>query len=106
MADQQTVGSGAPYSGQNKIPTVQQFIQKLDKTKGERDAQIDAAQKEKAQTTHSHKANPKGKNQRTATDPVTGKEVVIEDATKEMYTHVTDPQLSVPNANLGKETVC
>ena len=56
-------------------------------------------------TAQVHKPNPKGKNQRDATDPVTGKEVVIEDATKEMYKYVQNPTLSVPNANLGKDTV-
>ena len=106
MADQQqTVQPGAYYSNTNKIPTVQKFIQNLDKGKADRDKAIDEAQEHKTSGTQAHKPNPKGKNQREATDPVTGKEVVIEDATKEMYKHVTNPQLSVPNANLGKETV-
>jgi hypothetical protein len=105
MAEQQQTAPGGYYSNTNKIPTVQKFIENLDKGKHDRDKQIDEASKQKSQTTQSHKPNPKGKNQREATDPVTGKNVIIEDSTKEMYKHVTDPQLSVPNANLGKDTV-
>ena len=106
MADQQQQTAPAGhYSGTNKIPTVQKFIENLDKGKHDRDARIDEAQKEKNQSAQAHIPNPKGKNQREATDPVTGKEVIIEDSTKEMYKHVTNPQLSVPNANLGKDTV-
>jgi hypothetical protein len=106
MADQQqTTKPGGYYSNTNKIPTVQKFIENLDKGKKDRDKQIDQRQADKSSSVQGHKANPKGENQREATDPVTGKQVVIEDATKEMYKHVTDPQLSVPNANLGKDTV-
>lgn len=42
---------------------------------------------------------------RTVTDPTTGKQVVIEDVSKAMVNQVENPQLSVPNANLQKETV-
>lgn len=102
MADQQQVSAQGYYSNNNKIPTVKKFIENLDRGKHERDSKIDQNQTQGAQP---HKPNPKGTNQRDATDPVTGQQVVIEDATKDMYKHVTDPQLSVPNANLGKDTV-
>jgi hypothetical protein len=39
------------------------------------------------------------------TDPTTGKEIVIEDVSKSMMGQVENPQLSVPNANLQKDTV-
>jgi Ca2+-dependent lipid-binding protein len=42
--------------------------------------------------------------QKRVTDPTTGREVVIEDASKDMMKQVENPQLSVPNANLGKDT--
>jgi hypothetical protein len=106
MAEQQQHAPGGYYSSTNKIPTVQKFIENLDKGKKDRDKQIDEAQKRKAQSgVEAHRPNPKGKNQREATDPVTGRDVVIEDATSAMYKHVTDPLLSVPNANLGKDSV-
>jgi len=107
MADQHVVAPGAHYSGQNKVPTVQKFLQSLDKGKAERDKKIDEdrVQNNKSEVPEAHKVAPRGQNQKTVTDPTTGKQVVIEDATKEMYTHVTDPKLSVPNANLGKPTV-
>lgn len=106
MADQQqTVAPGAYYSKDNKIPTIGKFLENLDRGKKDRDAQIDQSAQANGGGTSAHKPTPKGKNQRNATDPVTGKEVVIEDATKDMYKHVTDPQLSVHNANLGKDTV-
>ena len=41
---------------------------------------------------------------KTVTDPVTGGEVQIADVGDDFIKAVEDPQLSVPNANLGKET--
>lgn len=41
---------------------------------------------------------------KTVTDPVTGGEVQISDVGKDFMKAVEDPQLSVPNANLGKPT--
>lgn len=107
MADQQQSALGGHYSGQNKVPTVQKFIQSLDKGKAERDKKIDDGAVPNNQTgeTVAHKPSPRGTNKKTVTDPTTGKQVVIEDATKEMYEAVTNPTLSVPNANLGKPTV-
>lgn len=43
--------------------------------------------------------------QKTVTDPTTGRQVVIEDVGKSMLSQVENPTLSVPNANLDKETV-
>jgi len=109
MADQQQHAPGGHYSGRNKIPTVNQFIEKLDRDKKDRDRQIDEQNKARASgkpevTAHQNLAHPK-ENQKTVTDPTTGKEVIIEDVNEEMVKAAKDPQLSVPNANLGKDTV-
>lgn len=45
-----------------------------------------------------------GKNRRTVRDPVTGRDVEIEDITEQHMRAAEEPVLTVPNANLGKET--
>ena len=108
MAQQQ---SGKPWSGNNPIPNIKQFVENLDKNKKERDSQIDAEQKSSKVNNHtnneiqSHQNAPRTKGGKTVLDPTTGKQVVIEDVGKEHMKAVEDPQLSVPNANLGKDTV-
>lgn len=99
------------YSGHNKIPTVNEFLSRLDKDKKDRDAQIDARKKQQKSggggddvQPHKNQAPKAGQNQKTVTDPVTGKEIVIEDVNKEMMERAKDPKLSVPNANLGRDT--
>ncbi|KAE9985502.1 hypothetical protein BLS_007561 [Venturia inaequalis] len=116
MAEPQTTVPGAHYSGTNKIPTIHKFLENLDRDKKHRDAEIDEqksiAEQEKNTTTTAtsfgvtpHKnALPQKKGQKTVTDPVTGKDVVIEDAHKDNLDLVDNPILSVPNANLGKPT--
>ena len=103
---------GGHYSGKNKIPTVNEFVKRLDKDKAERDAQIDA-QRKNAQAAnagsdeikpHQNEVKPKHENQKTVTDPTTGKQIVIEDVNKEMIERAKNPTLSVPNANLGRDT--
>jgi Ca2+-dependent lipid-binding protein len=105
MAQQQKPGK--PWSGTNPIPNIKQFIENLDKDKAERDRHIDeqyraANQQNGAPMPHKNEVvSPKGK---TVTDPTTGNQVVIEDVGKDFMKAVRDPMLSVPNANLGKET--
>ncbi|KAF2190610.1 hypothetical protein K469DRAFT_721518 [Zopfia rhizophila CBS 207.26] len=113
MAEQQQQHMpGGHYSGANPVPTVKKFLDNLDKDKKERDRKLDeelAAQKKK--TAKSGEAVPhkpqklgiKG-TQKKVTDPTTGKEVVIEDVSKAMMNQVENPQLSVPNASLQKDT--
>ena len=126
MAEQQR--SGKPYSGANPIPNIQKFVESLDKDKKERDRQIDEQKKLQQQQHDSqikpHENAPKSTGGKKVTDPTTGKEVVIEDVGKDFMKAVQDPQvgpglelestnptmltstqLSVPNANLGKQTV-
>lgn len=81
---------GGHYSGSNKIPTVKEFIDKLDITKKERDSKLDRSEGQK-----DTKENLKpGQNQKSVTDPVTGKNVVIENATKSMVNEVQNPTVS------------
>lgn len=111
MADdehlQQQHAPGGVYSGKNKIPTVGQFIERLDKNKKERDQQIDSSkggQGGSEAVPHKNEDPKAAKGQKTVTDPTTGKQVVIEDVNDEYLERAKNPVLSVPNANLGKET--
>lgn len=103
---------GGHYSGKNKIPTVNEFISRLDKDKRERDAQIDS-QKKNVQNPagtgegiqpHKNEAQPNAADQKTVTDPTTGNQIVIADVNEEMRERAKNPTLSVPNANLGRDT--
>lgn len=109
-------GPGGHYSGRNPIPTVQKFIENLDKDKKERDARLAEAQKQAhangppkagADVKEHKEGKPKGVpgTKKTVTDPTTGNEVEIEDVDAEFMKTVEHPTLSVPNANLGKDTV-
>ncbi|KAK8171031.1 hypothetical protein BKA80DRAFT_298330 [Phyllosticta citrichinensis] len=107
MADElQQHAPGGHYSGNNRIPTVRKFIDALDKDKAERDRAIDERGQPVTDGTTPHPGNQthKKENQKTVTDPTTGREVVIENADKHMIDLVENPQLSVPNANLGKDS--
>lgn len=111
---------GGYWSTTNPIPTIQNFVENLDKDKKERDKRIDedlARQNEQQRGRHrhhrdkgtdavAHRKGPEPKGRRKVTDPTTGKEVEIDDVDKEFMRSVKDPQLSVPNANLGFPTVC
>lgn len=101
MADQQQHAPGGHYSGHNKIPTVNQFIEKLDRDKKGRDKELDEQKKarEYAAKTgksggdavpHQELLHPKA-NQKTVTDPTTGKEIVIEDVNKDMINASKNP---------------
>lgn len=126
MADQQQHMPGGHYSGANPVPTVRKFMENLDKDKKERDKQIEEHKNANGQSSGvtAHKQNPMGikGTQKEVTDPVTGRQVVIEDVKKEVIDSADNPQashprvpssrelasdlsqLSVPNANLGKPT--
>jgi hypothetical protein len=123
----QQSGPGGHYSGHNPIPTVKQFIENLDKDKKHRDAELDqqAATAKLAQkpalkqgkhaaptdTTaegpqpHQVKQRAVEGTEKTVTDPTTGNQVTISDVDKAMMDEVENPHLSVPNANLNKNTV-
>ena len=107
MADQQQSVPGGHYSGTNKIPTINKFIESLDRDKKNRDAEIDQqkdiARQERdgtattAPVTPHKNALPQKKGQKIVTDPVTGKEVVIEDAHKDNLDLVENPIVVLPN---------
>lgn len=94
-APDEAIYSGQPYSGRNRIPNIKQFVEGLDRDKKRRDAKIDAQlkeQEEQQQQQQTLQANSQngnavdhiplikpGKNRRTIRDPVTGKDVEIED---------------------------
>ena len=109
MAEPQAQHYPGHYSGANPVPTVKKFLESLDKDKAARDKKIDEDAKAGP---HAGEAKPhqptdagvKG-TQKTVTDPTTGKQVTIEDVNDEMIKNVENPMLSVPNANLGKDTV-
>lgn len=117
-------GPGGHYSGANPIPNIQRFVESLDADKKERDKKInDQMQNKNAGEAVDHVNVQKLKapeSRKVVTDPVTGKEVTIEDVNKDFMKAVINPQvgrlmcvsiwranhfkLSVPNANIGKET--
>ncbi|KAM0323042.1 hypothetical protein ACHAQA_009141 [Verticillium albo-atrum] len=110
MEHQPPVG-GQHYSGRNRIPNIQEFVAQLDKEKAERDAAIDAelkankgAGEDKDHVPEKkHHAHHKNKKTKTVRDPVTGKDVEIEDAKTDFKEAVENPKISVPNENLGKD---
>ncbi len=106
QAANQQKAPGGHWSGHNKIPTVGEFVQRLDRDKKERDKQIDDQQKLGGSDVKAHKNQTReaGPGQKTVTDPTTGKQVVIEDVGEDYMEKAKNPVLSVPNANLGKDT--
>lgn len=82
---------GGYWSAENPIPTIQQFMENLDKDKKNRDKEIDQHAKAQPRDMRHHgqeqPAEPglqtappsKGKSRRVVTDPTTGKEVEIDD---------------------------
>ncbi|KAL2203600.1 meiotically up-regulated protein [Sarocladium strictum] len=106
--DEQTAPAGQHYSGRNRVPNIQEFMQQLDKEKKDRDAEIDQQlkQNKKHGEVKEHKIDHQRKKEkhRTVRDPVTGKDVEIRDTKLSYEDAVENPQFSVPNENLGKET--
>lgn len=108
MNEHQPPVAGQHYSGRNRIPNIQEFVAQLDKEKKERDEAIDAELKanknhQEAQDHVPEKKHHSRKKTKTVRDPVTGKDVEIENAKTDFKEAVENPQLSVPNENLGKE---
>ena len=85
-------------------------MQNLDKEKRDRDARVEEQHRQQRLGNQSearpHEEAKPGKAGTTkiVTDPTTRSQVQIEDVDKEFMKAVEHPQLSVPNANLGKET--
>lgn len=89
--------SGQHYSGRNRIPNIQQFMDQLDAEKKERDAAIDSELKKNKQhkeaTDHTNSEKPLRRDLRTVRDPVTGKDVQIRDAKTDFKDVVENPQV-------------
>ncbi|KAK4157494.1 hypothetical protein C8A00DRAFT_29643 [Chaetomidium leptoderma] len=108
--DEKVYPPGQHYSGKNRVPNIKQFVESLDRQKRERDAQIDAKQQSgnrhggEAQDSEPASQRRPGKNRRTVRDPVTGKDVEIEDIDSHHMKAAEEPTMTIPNANLGKET--
>lgn len=89
--EQQQHKPGGHYSGRNRIPNIQEFVQSLDRDKRRRDAQIENAP-DGGVTDHKPEVKkPKG---RIVTDPVTGKEIEITDVESDFRTAVDNPMVS------------
>lgn len=91
--------SGKPWSGQNKIPTINQFMANLDKDKAERDKQIDSGTQQKGldvkhQDVMPHKNQERMKDAKEVSDPVTGGQVMIADVGKEHMENADNPMVS------------
>ncbi|KAI5864229.1 hypothetical protein GGS23DRAFT_488743 [Durotheca rogersii] len=99
---------GGHYSGLNRIPNIKEFVSALDKDKRERDARIDAESKanetNRGIVDHAEKAGGRKGRGRVVTDPVTGGKVTIDDVEADFMKAVEEHNISVPNANLGKDT--
>ncbi|KAK4122607.1 hypothetical protein N657DRAFT_575524 [Parathielavia appendiculata] len=106
-ADHKTYPPGQEYSGRNRVPNIQEFVESLDRDKKERDARIDA----QLQSNNQHgeprdhalpQQRKPGKNRRTVRDPVTGKDVEIEDIDDHHMKAAEEPMITIPNPNLGR----
>jgi len=88
---------GKPWSGQNKIPTINELVDRLDRDKKERDKQFDADAKHplkiKNEDVVAHQNQERMKNAKSVSDPVTGGQVMISDVGKEYMSNATDPKV-------------
>lgn len=97
--DEHTVPSGQHYSGQNRVPNIQQYMDQLDQEKKGRDAAIDADLKannnQHGHEVQGHKNAERAarKDLRTVRDPVTGKDVQIRDAKTSFEDVVDNPKV-------------
>lgn len=89
--------SGKPWSGTNKIPTISQFIDNLDKDKKERDKQVtdgkESSFQVKNQNVVAHKNQERMKDAKQVSDPVTGGQVLISDVGKEYMENAVNPKV-------------
>ncbi|TVY54197.1 Meiotically up-regulated gene 190 protein [Lachnellula cervina] len=110
MSNDHKKGPGGHYSATNPIPNIQRFVESLDKDKKQRDAKLDEQMRSKQPNSSEARDHKQGKPQgeagsrKVVTDPTTGNEVEIEDVNAEFMKAADNPQLSVPNANVNKDT--
>ncbi len=94
-AEQEHVHPGGHYSGLNRIPNIKEFAAALDRDKKARDAKIDADLKANRKnndiTEHHAQSGLLAGHGRVVTDPVTGREVQIEDVNMDFKKAVENP---------------
>ncbi|KAA8648731.1 hypothetical protein EYZ11_004240 [Aspergillus tanneri] len=120
---------GEHWSGHNPVPTIQKFLEILEKDKQARKAHeesLAAREKEgeKQKKSRSKEEEAKGEDKgeghgetvphrprkvgkgrtRVVTDPTTGRDIEVEDLDEDSMEPVKNPKLVVPNANLGRPT--
>jgi hypothetical protein len=97
--EETVVPSGQHYSGTNRIPNIKQFMERLDRDKKKRDALIDDELKKSEEAgeavDHTEIARKVGKNRRTVRDPVTGRDVEIDDIDGSFMKAVKDPKVCI-----------
>lgn len=94
------------YSGANPIPNIKQFVENLDKDKRERDKRIDEEAQARGATGDNSEARDHKQGQsvgvagsrKKVTDPVTGREVEIENVNADFMKAVDDPQVGIYSA--------
>jgi len=93
--NEQVYPSGQHYSARHKVPNIKQFMDSLDRDKKKRDANIDHHPQEFGGANGEAKdhipTQKPGKNRRTVRDPVTGKDVEIEDIDSKHMKAAKDP---------------
>lgn len=92
--------SGQHYSGANRIPNIKQFVESLDRQKKDRDAQIESQLQANHRDGEARDHVPAdqrkpGKNRRTVRDPVTGRDVEIEDIADHHMKTAENPMVCV-----------
>ncbi|KAL4871679.1 hypothetical protein BDV12DRAFT_163551 [Aspergillus spectabilis] len=101
---------GDHWSGNNPVPTIGRFIERLQADQKEREEheKLTSARRQKEENAEGaapHRPRKVGKGRtREVTDPTTGREIEVEDLDEDAMEPVKDPKLVVPNANLGKDT--
>jgi len=90
---------GKPWSGNNKIPTISQFVDRLDKGKSERDKNLDSSRQQHVDVKHQgampHKNQERLKDAKEVSDPVTGNQVMIADVGEEARQNAANPMVSL-----------
>ena len=102
---------GEHWSGTNPIPTIQKFIEHLDRDKRERDQKIDEEnriRREKAEHARELESNglylsedqlreiPKDSKYHKVTDPTTGRDIEVEDMDKTSMERAKNPRVCWP----------
>ena len=98
MHDDQKIGPGGHYSGGNPVPNIQNFVESLDKDKKARDAKINERMGQGSDVQPHKPGRSVGvpSTRKKVTDPVTGREVEIEDVNADFMKAVDDPKVSFP----------